>query len=239
MLNHIGFIMDGNRRFAKKNNLTLKEAYKKGMEQFLDVINFQIQNKIKHTSFFALSTHNYSKRKKEELEPIAELVKEFFNQDEIEEFFLKNKIKISLRGNQKGLEEKKEKLDEEQKSFITTLEKRFDEFNSKLKNPKFFVHVALNYDGQEELVNAFNSLIEKRKKDISIEDIKNNLYFNDVPSPDVIVRPGDAPRISGFLLFDSAYSEMYFSKKLWPELNDTDLENILKWFSNQQRNFGK
>ncbi len=231
--------MDGNRRFAKKNNLNLKEAYKIGMEQFIEAIKIQIENNIEHTSFFALSTHNKNKRKKEELEPIGELIEEFFEQKTIEEFFVKNNILLHLKGNIKELKQNAPNLQFKKRKFIETLEEKFQEYKTKIPRPKFHVHIALNYDGQEEILHSFKELLKSGNENPTIETIKKNLYFHDVPSPEIIVRPGDAPRLSGFLLFDSEYSECYFTKKLWPELKKEDFNEIISWFKNIKRNFGQ
>lgn len=231
--------MDGNRRYAQKHNISLTKGYKTGMEQFISILEFQIQHNIKHTSFFALSANNYKKRKKEELKPIFDLVQHFFEKKHIEQFFINNNIKISIKGNTQELNERKKEFGRQYETLINKLEKKLEQFNQKITNPSFYVHIAMNYDGQEELKHAFNKLQNQQKEAITLEDIKQNLYFYDVPSPEIIVRTGDAPRISGFLLFDSAYSEIYLCRKLWPEITKNDLEEILNWFSNLQRNFGK
>lgn len=241
MLNHIGFIMDGNRRFSKKNAVSLEIGYKKGMEQFIEVLKFQIKNQIKNTSFFALSCDNYEKRKESELKPIVDLLKEFFKNKEIIGFLKINKFHISIKGDIEKIEEKKTFLKTEEKKFLASLKEELQKINSNTSNPKFFAHIALNYDGQQEILHSFKKLLEKNisKEELSIEKIKENLYFNDILPPEIIVRPGDAPRLSGFLLFDSQYSEIYLTKKLWPELTQEDFEEILIWYKNQKRNFGK
>lgn len=239
MIQHIGFIMDGNRRYAKKNSISLKEAYKNGMEQFLEAISFQIENDISHTSFFALSTHNQKKRKQEELEPIGELIEEFFEQKNIENFFVNNKILLHLRGNLEGLKQNSTNIQFKKKRFIENLEEKFEEYKLKIPRPLFHVHIALNYDGQEEILHSLKEIIHSNNKNPTLQDIKQHLYFADVPAPDIIVRPGNAPRLSGFMLFDSEYSECYFTKKLWPELQKEDFNEILNWFKNIKRNFGQ
>lgn len=239
MIQHIGFIMDGNRRYAEKNSMSLKEAYKIGMEQFLEAIKFQVAQNIPHTSFFALSTHNQKKRKKEELAPIGELIEEFFEQKNVENFFIENKILLHLRGNIESLKQNPARLQFKKKDFIKNLEKKLEEYNKKIPSPNFHVHIALNYDGQEEILKSLNQIIQKGIKNPTLKTIKQHLYFADVPSPEIIVRPGNAPRLSGFLLFDSEYSECYFTKKLWPELQKEDFNEILQWFKNIKRNFGQ
>lgn len=240
MINHIAWIMDGNRRYSKKKNIALKEAYKLGMEQFLHVLDFQIKENIPHMSFFALSSDNYKKRSESELKPIVELIQDFFEDETIIEFFIKNSFNLSIRGDYKEIKNKQTNLKKKEREFLNTLEEKFNEINQKTQKPKFFAHIALNYDGEKELVFAFKQLLKKgfTEKEITIQKIKEHIYFNDVKAPEIIVRPGDAPRLSGFMLFDSKYSEIYFSKKLWPELTENDFKEIITWYSNQKRNFG-
>lgn len=246
MIKHIGFIMDGNRRFAKKHDLTLKEGYKKGMEKFLDIVKYQIKNNIFETSFFALSSENYEKRPKYgELDVIFNLMKEFSENDEIENFFIQNRVKIELKGDFETLKENESKAREQDKNFIKSLSEKFEKQNEKIKNPEFKVNIALNYSGQKEILNSFKQILKKIRsgeideKSIDEKMIKKNLWFNNSPEPEVIVRSGDAPRISGFMLWDSQYSELYLTKKLWSELDETDFLEIIDWYSNLKRNFGK
>lgn len=248
MINHIGFIMDGNRRYANKNGLTKEEGYKIGMEQFLNIVKLCINNNIKHCSFFSMSKDNIEKRDTAELEPIKNLAKEFYERKEIRNFFIENSIRIELKGKivNKSIEDIEEytknknyELSSQDLSFIKKLKEENEKLKSQIPDPKNFVYLALNYDGQEEIAEACNNLIEKGEKNITPEMIKKEIYFNDTPPADIIVRPGDAPRTSGFLLFDSKYSEIYLTKKLWPELNKEDITHILDWYSNIKRNFGK
>jgi undecaprenyl diphosphate synthase len=249
-INHIAFIMDGNRRFSNKIGKSKKEGYSYGMEQFLEVVKFQIEYNIKETSFFALSNDNYKKRSENELKILKDLVLKFHKSDKIKDFFEKNKIKISIVGNLKEVKSdlKKKTISNEKKEFITealNFEKEIKNWVSKIKNPKFKVNICLNYDGQEEILHSFKEILKKiksgnlKEKEINTETIKNNLYFSKSKPPEIIVRPGNAPRLSGFMLWDSKYSEIYFTKKLWPELTKEDLRGILVWYSNIKRNFGK
>lgn len=240
---HIAFIMDGNRRYAKKNNLTLKESYNLGMTKFLEFVKLQIKYNIKTTSYFALSSENYIKRPKEEKEILFDLVKFFSNSSETKTFFISNKIEIKLKGDINELKQK-EKIINFGKSFIDELEETINNWNSEIKNPQYLVNIALNYNGQKEIVNSVNKILSEIKsgtlKENLIDEklIKKYLWFNG-KEPEIIVRPGNAPRLSGFMLWDSAYSEIYLTEKLWPEMNEEDFEKILSWYENIQRNFGK
>lgn len=233
MVKHIGFIMDGNRRYAKKQNLSLSQAYKKGMENFLNIIKLQIKYNVYETSFFALSKDNYNKRDKSEKAVLFNLIKEFSENKSFRNFFKKNKIQINIKGNEEIKKERK--FDEEIKKVKTEYEK----YNLEIGNPNFKVNIALNYDGQEEITKACNELIRKKRKNITSQDIKNEIWFNKSPEPNIIVRTGDAPRTSGFLLWDSQYSELYLSRVFWPEYNEEEFKKTLQWYSNIKRNFGK
>lgn len=247
MINHICFIMDGNRRFGKKNNLSLNQSYEAGMRQFVNFVKFQVKYKIYEASYWALSTQNWKRRNFDDLNSLFSILDDFFlDFDKTQEFFLENKIKIFLKGNIKELESKESSLDEKQKKIFANLKKRFDNYNKKIGDDfNFCVNICLNYGGHQELVFAFKNILKKIEnktlsyKQICEKTIKENLYFNKSNSPQIIVRAGNVPRLSGFMSWDCAYSEIYFSKKLWPELIEEDFKEILNWFSKIQRNFGK
>lgn len=246
MINHIGFIMDGNRRFAVKNNLEKIDGYKKGIEQFLNFIKYQIKYNIYETSYYALSTENLKNRKKDELNVIYTLINTFFKDKNSEEFFIKNKIKIELKGDLEELENLEKSISIKEKISIKYLKDKLNQLNLRNKNDyKFKVNLCLNYGGQREILHSFKQiykLIEQKKiniNQITEQTIKENIYFNNSPSPQILVRPGDAPRLSGFMLWDSTYSEIYLTKKFWPELTENDFLDILDFFKNQKRNFGK
>ncbi len=243
MVEHIAFIMDGNRRYSKKNNLTKKEGYSAGMEQFFNFVKYQVKHNIYETSYFALSTDNYDKRG-EDLKPIGILIRNFFKQDKFENYFFENKIKIDLKGDLDDLEEK-ERVGGK-KLFFKDMKRRFEKYNNRLgEDFKYRVNIAINYDGQREILQSFKKILNKIKhgeieeSKICENEIKRNLSFCDSKAPNIIVRPGDVPRIPGFMLWDSKYSEIYLTKKLWPELTEEDFKEILVWYENIQRNFGK
>lgn len=246
MVEHIGFIMDGNRRYAKKQNISLKEGYQKGMEKFLEMISLQVKYNIPETSFFALSNDNLNNRDKDnELKPLAELMKLFSESKDIEKFFEEYKIKINLIGDIELLNKKVNKLKIIEKKFFKTLQKKYEEFNNKIGKAKFTVNVVLNYGGQSEIVHAVKEIVKKvqageiKEKSINEKLVKENLWFKDSKPAEVIVRTGNSPRLSGFMLFDSQYSELYFTHKLWPEMDEVELVKIIDWYKEQERNFGK
>ena len=221
-IKHIGFIMDGNRRYAKKLSIHKSEGYKAGINKFLEFVSYQIKYNIHETIFFALSEDNVQKRNSNELEIIGNIVKSFFKDKKVKNFFILNKVKINLIGNIEKLEN--------HRSFkgrkIT--KKVIDLWNAKNKKHKFIVNILMNYDGETEIINAAKEISKKvLNGEIKIESINNKLMkkhmwtFNS-PSPQIIVRTGDCSRLSGFLLWDSKYSEIYFTHKLWPQMAESD-----------------
>ncbi len=244
MVKHIGFIMDGNRRYGRKQNLTTRQAYQKGFVKFLEFVSLQVKYNITETSFFALSTDNYISRSIDELNALFDIIKEASENEELKNFFINNNIRISVRGDIVSME-KNEKKDFSKKKLIGDLKQAFESINEKITTPKFFVNLAVNYDGQKEIVYSFKNILTKiekgelNAKSINEKTIKQNLWFNDSSAPDIIVRPGNAPRLSGFMLYESEYSEIYLTNKLWPELNEMDFIGIIEWFKSIKRNFGK
>ncbi len=238
-IKHIGFIMDGNRRYAKKLGVDKSEGYKAGLNTFLKFVSYQIKHNIYETSFFALSEDNVQKRGSNELEVLGDIVKSFFEDENVKNFFISNKIKVNLIGDIEKLENHKSLKGKKINKKAVNL------WNLKNKKHKFIVNILMNYGGASEIINATKE-ISKRvlNGEIKIESIDNKLMkkymwtSNSLP-PQIIVRTGDCPRLSGFLLWDSKYSEIYFTHKLWPQMDESDFVEILDWYKKIQRNFGK
>ena len=190
-------------------------------------------------SFFALSSDNYNKRSKEELKIIYDLISFFSNNSRIEKFIKQNKIKLEIKGDLERVEKKAE-----DKALFKKLKEKFDNLAKESADFKYKVNIALNYDGQEEIIHSFKKVIKKiNQKELNLNEInekviKENLWFSNSSAPQIIVRTGDAPRLSGFMLWDSKYSEIFLTKKLWPELSETDFVQIIDWYKNVKRNFG-
>lgn len=230
--------MDGNRRYAKKNEISKEEGYKAGLDQFINFVKYQLEHKIEETSYYALSSDNLNKRPDEELKILKKLLETLVYDNQIKQLFIDNKIFISLKGD---LNENHSRLKQFQ---MKKLKNEFETWNQANKNHQYKVNIAVNYDGQLEILHSFKQILSKiesnelDKNEINLQTIKQNLWFNG-QIPQIIVRAGNAPRISGFMLWDSEYSEIYLTKKYWPELTKQDFEEILNWFSGQKRNFGK
>ncbi|MFW6286243.1 MAG: polyprenyl diphosphate synthase [Nanoarchaeota archaeon] len=231
-IQHIGFIMDGNRRWAVKNNLPKKYGHKQGVENLKNILKLIKKLEIKHTTFFTLSKDNKKKRGQEEYNNLMNLAKEEF--DSLEQIFndkQENNTKyarIKIFGNYNTLRE----------DVVDKLKK----LENKTKNyDDFYVNFCINYDGQEEIINGVKQLLQNDidVNEINKETLKKYLYTNESPPPEIIIRCGNLPRLSGFLLWDSQYSEIYFSPKMWPEFNEKDFFNVLKWYNGVERKFGK
>jgi undecaprenyl diphosphate synthase len=230
--------MDGNRRYSEKNNIDKTLGYTKGLEQFINFVKYQIKYGIKETSYFALSSDNLEKRETTELSILKKLLETLISDETIKKLFIDNKIKLQVKGNFS------DKINSIKQFGIFKFKKNIEEWNKKNETHNFIVNIALNYDGQIEISEAFKKIHTKivngdlTQNQITPEIIKKNIWFNG-NIPEIIVRPGNAPRLSGFMLWDSEYSEIYLTKKLWPELTEEDYKEIINWYSKQNRNFGK
>ena len=225
---HIGIILDGNRKYAREKKLF--PAYKghiKGKEALENLLYYWVKQKEpKHLTLYAFSLYNLENRSKIEKTFIFHLLEKGFKKIlETEEVF-KNKIKILFLG-------KKEKCSKK-------LQKLMKEIEEKTKNhDKKTLSFCVCYDGQEELVEALKKIKDKKIKNITKETIKNNIYSNELPSVDLVIRTGGEKRISGFLLWDLSYSEIIFKKKRWPEYTINDFKKDIKEYKNRKRRFGK
>tara|TARA_B100000683_G_C12171145_1_gene424347 strand:- start:72 stop:626 length:555 start_codon:yes stop_codon:yes gene_type:complete len=183
-------------------------------------MKYCIKKKIKFLTLYAFSTENW-KRPLKERKYLFRLLEIYLN--EKLEKLNNEKIKIKVLG---------------EKKFYNKLNKLLDFAEKKtIRNKKLQINLALNYGSKKEIVYAFNKL--KKKSKISENDINNNLYTKNIPDPEILIRTGNTQRLSNFLLWQAAYTEIFFEKKLWPDFKDKDLNKIVKKFSNIKRNFGK
>ena len=216
--------MDGNVRWAKKKKISRKEGYKKGIDKIKEISEICLDNKIKFLTIFALSSENIKRRS---VNIIFDIISN--NLDSFLEYVIKkNKIWIRIFGNKNQLPEKINKII--YKIEITTKE-----------NNKLFLNVALNYGSKDELIYCFNNLINnKNKKIININEkiIRNNLYLKNVPDPDLLIRTGGFQRLSNFLLFQLSYTELFFTKTLWPDITKREIINIFNKFKLVERKYG-
>ena len=217
---HVAIIMDGNGRWGlqKKNNRN--HGHKKGLETVEKIIAETIKQKIKYLTLYAFSTENW-KRPKKEINFLFNLLQNFLI-NRLDELHKKN-IKLKIIGV---------------KNFSPKLNKLLIKSEKKtLNNNKLQINLALNYGSKFELINAFKKLVKSKKK-LNEKNISKYLQTKDIPDPDLLIRTGDTKRLSNFLLWQLAYSEIFFEKKLWPDFTEKDYSNIIKKFRNIKRNYG-
>ena len=219
-LKHVAIIMDGNGRWGLKYKNSRNAGHKAGLSTVEKIIKETIKNKIKFLTLYAFSTENW-KRPKGEINYLFKLLENFLT-DKIEDLN-KQDIRLKIIGK---------------KSFSPKLNKLLDISEKKtLKNNKLQINLALNYGSKSELVNAFKNLVKNNDK-INETNLIKYLQTKNIPDPDLLIRTGNTNRLSNFLLWQLAYSEIFFEKKLWPEFNEYDFNKIIKSFKKIKRNFG-
>ena len=217
-LSHIAFIMDGNGRWGLKNNKGRNFGHLKGVETVKKIVKSSIKYKVPIITFYVFSSENW-RRPKSEILYLFKLIENYFKK-EIENVVSQG-IKINVLGELNKLSSSLRKI--LKKSVLLTK-----------KNNKITVNLAINYGSKIEMINAF----KKTKKNFSVKKFEKNLYTKNQPNPDILIRTGGHKRLSNFLLWQLAYSELYFSNKLWPDFNSNDLLKIIKKFKKIKRNFG-
>ena len=220
-LKHVAIIMDGNGRWGLKYKNSRNAGHKSGLKTVEKIIKETIKNKISYLTLFAFSTENW-KRPQKEISYLFNLLENFLS-NRISDLNKQN-IKIKILGSKK-FSPKLNKL-------LNNSEKRTS------KNTKLQINLALNYGSKSELINAFKK-IRKSKSIINEKNLSKNLQTKNLPDPDILIRTGNTKRLSNFLLWQLAYSEIFFEKKLWPAFNEKDYNRIIKEYKNIKRNFGR
>ena len=219
-LNHVAIIMDGNGRWGLKNKNSRNAGHKEGLNTIEKIIKETIKYKIKFLTLFVFSTENW-KRPKKEIKFLFNLL-ETFLKDKINDLN-KKKIKLKVIGK---------------KNFSLNLNNLLKLSEKKTsKNKRLQINLALNYGSKSELINAFKEL-KKNKEIINEKNIKKYLQTKNIPDPDILIRTGDTKRLSNFLLWQLAYTEIFFEKKLWPDFSEKDYNKIIKTYRSLKRNFG-
>ena len=218
---HVAIIMDGNGRWGLKHKRSRNLGHKAGLKTVEKIIKASIKNKIKYLTLFVFSTENW-KRPKKEINFLFNLLQDFLT-SKISTLDKEN-IRLKILG--------KVKFSKKINHLLKNSEKRT------LKNKRLQINLALNYGSKSELVDSFNNL-KKNKKKINIKNINQNLYTKNIPDPDILIRTGNRKRLSNFLLWQLAYSEIFFESKLWPDFNEKDYNRILNIFKKTKRNFGR
>ncbi len=220
-IQHVAIIMDGNGRWGLKHKKSRNLGHKEGLNTVEKILKETIRNKIKFLTLFAFSTENW-KRPQKEITYLFNLLEEFLIK-KIEDLN-KNQIKLKVIGNKKKIGPKLRK--------ILQNSEKITKNNSILQ-----INLALNYGSKDELLNAF-MLLKKKKIKITLQNINKNLYTNNIPDPDILIRTGNTKRLSNFMLWQLAYSELYFEKKLWPDFTVKDYNRIISNFKKIKRNYG-
>ena len=220
-LQHVAIIMDGNGRWGLKHKNSRNLGHKEGLKTIEKILKSSLKYRIKFLTLFVFSTENW-KRPKNEINYLFSLLDNFLS-NKIKELN-KEKIKFQVIGKKK---------------FNKKLNKLLD-FSEKLtaKNKRLHINLALNYGSKSEIIKAIN-MIKKKKLKVNENNISKNLYTSNIPDPDILIRTGNRKRLSNFLLWQLAYSEIFFEKKLWPDFNEKDYNKIINLFKKTKRNFGK
>ncbi len=225
---HIGIIMDGNGRWAKRNNTSRLNGHKHGSNAVREVIESSAEIGLNHLTLYAFSTENW-RRSKTEVHGLLKLIISTLNK-EIDEL-VKNNIIVRFIGSKKGLTEKyyQEVVDNCKKSW---------------SNTGLHLNIAMNYGGRQEIVDAVEQISEDilsgkiNQKDISQDLITRYLYTHDIPEPDLLIRTSGEYRLSNFLIWQSAYSELWFTETLWPDFKKTEFLQAVLDYQKRQRRFG-
>ena len=221
LIKHVAIIMDGNGRWGLKNKNSRNLGHKEGLKTVEKIIKATIKKKIKFLTLYAFSTENW-KRPKKEINFLFGLLENYLVKKTKD--LNSNGVKFKSIGSEKLFSKKLLKILKNSQ-------------NVTKKNKKLQLNLALNYGSKNELINAVNA-IKKNKNSLTESNIDKNLYTKGIPDPDLLIRTGNTQRLSNFLLWQIAYSEIYFVKKLWPDFNEKDYNNILLKFQRTKRNFG-
>ena len=220
-IKHVAIIMDGNGRWGVKHKQSRNAGHRAGLNSVEVVINECLKNNIKYLTLYTFSTENW-KRPKNEINFLFNLLENFLI-NKIDKLIKKN-VKLKFIGEIHKLPSKLKKL-------IRSSEKKTS------KNLDLQVNVALNYGSKSEIINSIK-IINKKKMKFNEININKNLFTKDMPDPDILIRTGNTQRLSNFMLWQIAYTEIFFEKKLWPDFNLNDFRKIISKFKLLKRNFG-
>ena len=217
-LNHVAFIMDGNGRWGKKKRKGRNFGHLKGVETVKKIVKSSVKNKIPIVTFYVFSSENW-KRPKTEIRFLFNLIKNYFNKEIIN--VTKQGIKLNIIGNLNPLSK------DLRKTLIKSVELT-------KKNRKILVNLAINYGSKNEILKA----ARKSQKNFNLKNFEKNLDTRNQPNPDILIRTGGHQRLSNFMLWQLAYAEFFFLKKLWPDFSPKDLSKIIQKYKNKKRNYG-
>ena len=223
---HIAIIMDGNRRWARAHGLPDMKGHEKGADILERVVEAAEKLGVKAITVYALSTENITERAKREVLGLFNLLRSGYHK-RLKKMMAKG-VGVTVLGELEG-------LPATLKNIINEIRKTY------IKNESIKLNIALNYGGKKELVKAIKNIVKEGIEVGKINEkiIERHLYTNGQPDPELLIRTGGRSRLSNFLLWQTAYSEFYFTKTLWPDFSEEDLKKAIIWYQNQKRNFGR
>ena len=219
---HVGIIMDGNGRWAKAQGKNRSYGHKIGSNNVERIATYAFKNGVKVLSLYAFSSENWA-RPKEEVDELMRLLEVYFKK--FINKLIKKDVRLCVMGDKTALSNKLQEV-------VKEAEEKSKDNNS------FVLNIGINYGGRQEIVNAVNTLI-KENKEVTVESISQNLYTAPFGEPDLIIRTGGECRLSNFMLYQGAYSELYFTDVLWPDFNEEEFEKALSSFAKRNRRYGK
>tara|TARA_B100000029_G_scaffold479716_1_gene527035 strand:- start:629 stop:1309 length:681 start_codon:yes stop_codon:yes gene_type:complete len=222
-LNHVAMIMDGNGRWGLKKKGSRNFGHIQGLKTVEKVLKLSIRHNIRFLTLYTFSTENW-KRPKSEINFLFDLIRKSLKKHLKK--IIKQGIKVNIIGKRKG-------LPPDINNTIKIIEKKTK------SNKTITLNLALNYGSKEEIVNACRDLSNEEKKNININKFESKLYTSGIPDPEILIRTGGTKRLSNFLLWQLAYTEIFFIEKLWPDFNEGDFNKIINNFYRIKRNFGK
>ena len=226
---HIAIIMDGNGRWAKKRGMPRTFGHKKGAENVVNITRAMKESGVKYLTLYAFSTENWQ-RSEDEVKALMDLLREYLDKEFKE--IMDNNVKLVFIGE-------RYMLSDDIREKIEYLEKTSKD------NSDLTLCIALSYGSRHEIVNATKNIAKAyANREISLDDItfdlvSNNLYTRDIPDPDILIRTSGEQRISNYLLWQLAYTELFFTNTLWPDFNKDELMAIIEQFNNRERRYGK
>ena len=221
-INHVAIIMDGNGRWALRRKKSRNYGHQQGLRTIEKIVDYSIEKKISYLTLFTFSSENW-KRPKGEVSFLFKLLVNYFKKNLKK--VISNGIKVKIIGD-------KSQLAKNLRNIIKLAENRTK------KNNKISIQLALNYGSKKEIINSLKTLNRKKER-ITSKNFEQNLYTAGIPDPDILIRTGGQKRLSNFLLWQMAYTEIFFVDKMWPDFNKNDLQKVLNIFGNIKRNFGK
>ncbi len=221
MPNHIAIIMDGNGRWAKKRGLPRAMGHRAGAKALKKILTHAGELGIKYLTVYAFSTENW-KRPQKEVDTLMKLFKEYLKNEKNN--MMKNGVRLMVSGKKEGV--KKELLEEIEKTEKLTKD-----------NDRITLNIAFNYGGRSEIVDAVNKIIKDGITEVTEESFSKYMY-SDIPDPELLIRTSGELRISNFLLWQIAYTELYITEQAWPDFDESELEKALNTYMKRERRFG-